>query len=378
MKSTTKTFHFNRKAFEPINFKEANELLNTVKRVGGKIFLCDFNKAIHEKIGFNAYIHDGMRFLKITAKFRGKIATYVFDKATGKKEEANRACNLGISSYMCMQRFLGKNNKYVPKLVNYDLLETNGKNIYPFATSPFLYCNPKFNGTEQKAYAYDMNSAYAYAMLGDFPDTSCLETCKIKMYNQGIVKENQIGFDRLGNLVEVGCFAAFRFNKIKSPFIDFANYYYKIKRDSKSKKERNRAKDILNTSVGFLQRVNPFIRATIVSRANNMIKSLMDENTLYCNTDSITSLVERPDLKIGKELGEFKLENSGTFRYKDMNYQWNDEPPAYRGIPKNWFKEGFNILKDELPICGNMFKLDAFEMKIVYEERNKQNGKVNE
>lgn len=55
---------------------------------------------------------------------------------------------------------------------------------------------------------------------------------------------------------------------------------------------------------------------------NKFIKNLMDENTLFSNTDSIVSLVPRPDLKISDNIGDFKIEHKGDFIYLDSyHYQ---------------------------------------------------------
>lgn len=353
---------FKRKALIPVTFTTANDILASVKSIGGKFVLSQYIKPLHKSIGNNCFIEDGMRFLRMTCKYKGKIATYIFDKVNGSLEESSNLCALGMKAYCCLQRFT--KGQEINKIVAEEDFNEFGKNLFPFATSPFMYFNEEYNETEQEAIGYDMNSAYSFAMLGPMPDTSMLTTVKIRCYNSGIVQKGQIGFDYLGELVEEGCYALYRFNAIKSPFKDFVNYYFKLKRDAKSKKERKRAKDMLNMSVGYLQRINPFIRATIVSRANNLIKSLIDENTLYCNTDSIVSLKPRNDLELGKEIGQWKLEHKGKFKYRDYNYQWDNELPVYRGIPKAWFKEGYNLLEDDIPVAGNNYELDYIKFII--------------
>ena len=89
----------------------------------------------------------------------------------------------------------------------------------------------------------------------------------------------------------------------------------------------------------------------------------MDDNTLMSNTDSIVSLKPLP-LKIGKELGEWKFEE-GAIAYVGNNYQWNDDMPKYRGVPRGWFKKGFDILKDKAPSFGNIYKLDKDKFKVI-------------
>ena len=102
-----------------------------------------------------------------------------------------------------------------------------------------------------------------------------------------------------------------------------------------------------------MQKTNPFIRAKIIYEANKMISDLIDENTLYCNTDSIVSLTERKDIKLGNNIGQFKIEHQGDFAYIGFNYQWNRDVPSYRSIQKSAFKEGYDMLKDPLPARGS-------------------------
>lgn len=354
--------HFKRKNQEPIGLREVNQLLSSIRSRVLTVKFCEYIEGQKN----TAFIEDGMRFLRITCHWNGKMATFVFDKAKDDRHEAKRQCSSGMDAFMLLRKTLGKTkNALLPRIVKEEDLEL-GKNIYPFSASPLLYCNPKYNGTEQEAWGYDMNSAYAYAMLGEMPDTRGYEDIHAPSYNPGIVEKGQIGFDSVGELVPGGSWATFRFPAMESPFKDFANKYYKIKSNpTTTPQEKEKAKDVLNHSVGYFQRINPFIRAAIVSRANSIIMSLMDEDTLYCNTDSIVSKRKRDDLKLGNGLGEWKLEHQGTFRYRDMNYQWNNEPPAYRGIPKSWFKKGFNILTDELPFAANQYQFDPIKLKVV-------------
>ena len=36
----------------------------------------------------------------------------------------------------------------------------------------------------------------------------------------------------------------------------------------------------------------------------------------------------------------------------------------HRGVPKTWFKKGWDILKDELPKTGNLYYLDHDKLKV--------------
>lgn len=353
---------FFRKRYIACDLNTINKVIKHTKDIGGAFFFVPFEPSIHGSIKNNMFIEDGMRFIRATAKYDGRVSTYVFDKTTGKKEDAVQGCDAGMSAWICLCKMVGKEN--IHRIVNEEDLET-GKNVKPFSTSPFIWWSEKYDRTEQQAIDYDMNSAYAYAMLGDMPDTKGVSSVDIVCYNSGIVKEDELGFDVSGNLVDTGCFALYKFKRMKSPFKKFVEYYYTLKSTATNKEARKHAKNILNMSVGFLQRVNPFLRATIVSRANKFIQSLMDENTIYCNTDCIISLSPRNDLKLGDGVGEWKIENQGSFRYVGSNYQWNGEVPTYRGIPKKWFKKGFNILTDEIPYNGNVYELDYLNIKVV-------------
>lgn len=364
------TCHFKRKAFKPCNLQEMNKIITNVKNRGGHFYLSPYIPQIHGSIKFNAFIEIGMRILSVTTRYEGKIATWRFDMLTGKKSEAERYCSTGMKAYICLRKFA--DDKAIRKIVSPEDFVEFGKNLKPFSTGPFMYFNETHNKTELSgAIGYDMNSAYSFAMLGEFPDTSDVDNVDILIHDAGIVSDKQIGFDTWGNLVEEGCFAPFRFKKIKSPFKRFISYYYDLKKNAKTSEARKHAKDVLNMSVGYLQRINPFLRATIVSRANNTIKSLIDEDTVYCNTDCIVSLKKRTDLKIGNDLGEWKIEHTGVFKYRDYNYQWNNETPTFRGVPKKWFKKGYNLLTDDIPECANLYEYDPLNncIKIVKEKQ---------
>lgn len=238
------------------------------------------------------------------------------------------------------------------------------------SASPLLWYNPKFNKTRQKAIGYDLNSAYSMAMLGPMPDTT-------KAPRQGNIQEGEIGFVELPNPkknFEVGMlearysgWAQYIFPLMESPFKRFVEKWYDLKNNApKGSKERAKAKGVLNFSVGQLQNVNPFIRATIVCRCNKLIESLIDpETTLFCNTDSIVSTVPIKDLKIGDNIGEWKIEHEGVVAYVGNNYQWNDDPPSYRHISKKWFPKGWDILKDANPQTGNIWEFDKEKFTLV-------------
>ena len=222
-----------------------------------------------------------------------------------------------------------------------------------------------------------MNSAFGWAMKQDMPDTS------VKPKRNCIPNENEIGMSLtsmgedenyylyiIENAQDYQIECDYVFPKIKSPFIHFVDYYYFLKSTAKNKEERQKYKEILNYSVGFIRRKNPFIHSAILSYARTRMIKLIDKNTIYCNTDSIISAVKRNDLEIGTNVGQFKIERENKeFAINNSGYQWNYEIPVVRGISKKWFKNGFDILVDKIPgkEC-NKYIYDQENEKIIINE----------
>lgn len=231
-------------------------------------------------------------------------------------------------------------------------------------------------------YGYDLNSSFPLAMLHDMPDTEHLLFKKF-------VEPGEVGFKLTENAftgremltaVYEGK-ADYIFPLKPSPFKHFVEYYYNIKENNKNKHKREVAKQVLNYAIGYIRRKNPFVHCAIITQSNNYIMSFIDENTLYCNTDSIVSKVKRPDIEenLGDNIGQWKIEHEGTFKLANNGYQWNDDLPVIRGVAKEWYKRafpnGFNILTDKIPgLEYNVYKFDFFKMEVLlnecYEIRN--------
>ena len=208
-------------------------------------------------------------------------------------------------------------------------------------------------------------------MLNSWIDTS-------KPPKNGYIGENQVGFQ----INEKGILALQRagfvsdftiFDIVETPqgVKDFINKYYTMKKEARTPQEKIRAKQMLNFAVGYLQRKNPYLRAFIICSCNEFIENLLDENSLFWNTDSITSRVRRPDIEefLGDDIGEWKIEHQGLVAYKGNTYQWDKEKPTYRGIPKDWFNKDFDLLVDKIPVKHNTFYYDKKEHKIKEEEQ---------
>lgn len=226
------------------------------------------------------------------------------------------------------------------------------------SASPLLWHNPKYEGQWLDAYGYDLNSAYAQAMLELIPDTSVSPRVGTIIEGKEIGFEEQLKSDGI-NTCLVPKFKGFStcvFPLMPSPFEKFVKTWYDKKCNAlPGSYEKVKAKGILCYSVGYLQKINPFIRACIIGRCNNLIKALIDDDTLFCNTDSIVS--RKPlNLNIGSECGQWKLEHQGKVAYKGANYQWDNGDISYRHVPKTWFKKDWDITKDPVPHGGNIYE----------------------
>lgn len=234
--------------------------------------------------------------------------------------------------------------------------EFNGKPTFAVQNSKaILWFDPNLNNSRiEGCYSYDLNSSYSYAMLQDMPDTTAMPD------EFEAPKAGEIGFETNGDVYfgPSAHICRFVFKAIESPFKRFVNVWYEKKKTAVDIETRSKAKAVLNFCVGYFARINPFIRNTIVQRANYYILSFKDENTIYINTDSIITKAKRPDLDklLSDEVGGFKLEHEGSFAYKDFNYQWNNDLPKYRGISRGWFRSfekinghKYDILRDEIP-----------------------------
>lgn len=216
------------------------------------------------------------------------------------------------------------------------------------SAKPILGYNPKFDNTEHEVYVYDLNSAYANILKDKIIDT-------YHWREYDTVGEGEVGFLFDDNLTmkRTGQYADRIYKLIESPFKDYVTKYYNIKRNAPSgSRARTEAKAMLNYLVGCWQNHNPFLRAYVVNSCNEFIFNIIQENRdIVCmyNTDAVYSVAPL-DLDIGTEIGQFKLEYHGLFRQKGNNYQEVEiNKTSYRGVSHEAFKNGFNILTDEIP-----------------------------
>lgn len=324
---------FSKKRIRYVDFKEINKHLNycyDYRRVNLR------PKNDFEQFKLEAFIEDKLRYFELSYKYAGDACTYIFDKANGDTDDHQQITGLQAYSVLCRY---AKINKVI-----------TDKCDAPFSAKGILWRNKKYEGKRVDAICYDMNSAYSYAMIQPMPDTSVPPM-------QKEIEDGEIGFYSTGDRQTSG-YSEYVFKLIESPFKRFVETYYKRKQKAKTRAEKRRAKEYLNFCVGFLQHRDPYTRAQIVGLANDRIMDLMDENTIYCNTDCIVSLKERPDLELGDNIGQWKVEHRDKFAFVGFNYQWGLDTPSIRGKSKTDFYKGWDILKDQLPDCGNKFKFN--------------------
>lgn len=238
-----------------------------------------------------------------------------------------------------------------------------------FTSKAFTYQNEEYFGKEVEAYGYDMNKCYLAALKEQVPITQEMDVMRV--VEEGEVgftvdfgdvvlhKNKETGLNEVRNpmrRVEVGEFAEYVFPLTKSPFLRYVEYMEKAIAKAKAKgdkDEESRLKSNIVCSVGNLQNHNPFLRAHIVELMNKKMMALMDENTLYCNTDSIVSLTRRDDLPISDNVGDFKVEHHGKFTHFGVDYTWDDGKETHRGENKNPIKWVYKIRDGRLYIEEN-------------------------
>ncbi|MBQ0097973.1 MAG: hypothetical protein KBS62_03430 [Oscillospiraceae bacterium] len=324
-------------------------------------------------LGWYAYVEDTMCYVRLTMK-KEVACTYIFRKDLVEETQKTTGLNAYINLCGAFKKATGYS---IP--VYEDAYGT---------ACPILTYKAKYNKQRVHAYAYDQNSSYAWAMKEPMPDTREI------IGRDRCPKDGELGFIELSTQQTKGWLTAdgiylkmvtpedgyngkradYIFPMMNSPFVDFADRWYDVKKNSKDPAEKAKAKQMLVFSVGYLQRKNPFLRCAVIEWANRHIWNLTDKNSIYVNTDCIVSTAERPDLPIGGELGEFKIEHTGDFAHIGFNYQWDMDTPSYRGIPKSWFKNDWDMLKDDVPANGNIYELNRITMRLEVNNYEIQNA----
>lgn len=336
----------------------------------------------------SSFVYDSDRYYKLTTM-------YVVDKEDKKTGEVKYLDikQAGVKKYVCTWIFdkTGENAvnihpskvaRMTYKLYNFReevdvdkehcLFDFDDEQRVLQSAKPILGFNPKFDKTEHHAVVYDLNSAYA-AVLCD----KIIDTQHRKLYSN--VKVGEVGFKLNSNLdlVEAGSFADVVFPLIDSPYKEFAEKWYKIKKTApKQSKEKVEAKSILVIMVGLWQLHNPFMRAYVVNTCNKKIQYYLDkypDKITMWNTDAIyaTEHIKELDDLVGDDIGQFKVEYEGLLRQSGFNYQKVEvNQVVYRGVLNQAFQfdQNFNLLTDKLPKAVLPFTVGQDCKKVIRNE----------
>lgn len=298
-----------------------------------------------ESCRFYSFFHQTQKYAILTTRYfaggKGTVVSFKFDLYDDDKKSDVQ----GATVYATLQKYYKTVDFTKDEYVRNRLCYSEAEGKFLVSVAGVLGFNRKHNRTRQKAWCYDRISAYAWHLMQDLPLGDTYET-------EREVREGEIGFFLFGDSVKLakpGQYASFIFKLQPSPFKPFVEKYFKEKSEATTQLDKQRAKDMLNFGIGYFQRKNPFIRYYIVLKANELIDSLIDDDTLMWNTDAIYSRRKRDDLDIGDNIGQFRLEYEGDFAYIGNQYQKGTEPPHARRVIRKLFKPGFDLLKDPMP-----------------------------
>lgn len=210
-----------------------------------------------------------------------------------------------------------------------------------YSASPIQYRNKSLINEYTKGVTYDLNSAYAYALkVAPLPDTS------VEPRINSILQPGEIGFLDGKAYTTLGIIYEYVFpilsGEQRAKICQYVDKYYNLKKNEKNKAKKQGYKNALNIPIGYCQRCNWFIRSAVITFCNNIIKTLIRgrKDVLYCNTDSICIVsingqdIKPLDVKIGSEIGEWKIEHDGYVCLTKSGYHWKGEAPTISGVSK--------------------------------------------
>lgn len=233
---------------------------------------------------------------------------------------------------------------------NKDFIEygSDDKNIVAFM---YHYTNRDIEAQtwHKHCYGYDMNSCFPYFLTKPLPYGDIIR-------QDDVVGKGEIGFNRdltyrcdeSLTLALEGQRAKYIFkSKVYKGLTTFALEFFNKKKLAKTDEEKDFSKLVLNAFIGDMKYHNIFIRVTVLEYARRYMESLKDENTIIQTVDSIVSLVPRPDLNIGTNLGQFKCEHEDqSFVFKnDVVKRWAGEATKKVGLRANCKKDNFELIQ---------------------------------
>lgn len=267
----------------------------------------------------------------------------------------------GLTAYMQFQRAA-----HVPTLeelgIHHLVPWDDHRETYAYSASPLIGSKTPKISSYSNVYEYDINSAYANVLLQGVPLFNEID------YNR-VVGKGEIGFylNEALTLAHEGMEADLIVKLVPCP-VALKNYIYKWYNEKRLGNVS--AKSMLNFPIGYAQRKNPLFRAYVVHTCNELIYSLIDNDTVLWNTDAVYSLREL-DLPLGDNIGEWKKVIIPELTTLGCNYQIGKELPVYRGIPKYWFESfakehgrPFDLTKDTLPDRINKWTMNWKTLKL--------------
>lgn len=305
--------------------------------------------------GYHRYINDKTLYITLTYKIGGQWRSYKTNKAKVYDEGYTQTVVDPIRAYTIFSRVV-KPVK-IPE-VDRDKVHNIGG---------YTDFHPDKKGHYVRAICYDVNKSFFNACKNMMPTTIVDKYCAPKL--------GEVGFPASGIPV-IGpsdhiCYYVFKLDWHDGlrRYVDL--YSQKLKKAT-DPNVRRRLKDEINLSIGNLAHHNPFLRNMIVWWSNEFIKSKVDDNTIWSNTDSIVSSVPRPDLEIGDDVGQFKIEHDGEFIQNVTGYQWvTDHVIRWKGVSQDRIKifekkEGrqFLIDRDDLSTVQNLYIFDYGKQKL--------------
>lgn len=342
------------KKVQKIEWLSVQDMNNCLKKCKNKLKVYRRKRDIDRLDGV-CYIDDGPVNFRLTTHINGKIRTFICrkDKLEHMAVVGGGAASLYRSNYFSIP-----------------------ERPCEYSATPLIDYDPDYQLQRIEAWGYDLNSAYAATLLRcGWIDTSVPPAAKV-------IGENEIGFtcyemeDGSWSIQHEGyCEFVFKRVPLPSGVRAWINKCYEGKKNAKDKQEKALWKGRLNSEIGNWQNKNPWLRMWVVCNCNEYIMELLDEDSLFWNTDSIVSARPRPDLVMGTDIGEWKLEHHGMVAYKGNAYQWDNHIPTYRGVAKSRFFEGWDICKDPIPEVNNpwVFNKEKFILEYIGDEYGEEN-----
>lgn len=339
------TLNLKRHVIVKCSVKEFNKYLRWVRKYcQGLIVMRQPEKG--EDISLKVYVWEA----NVKVHIMGRVMSDSVRRFETRLDGEEQSKKTGCDAFAIMQKY-------------YRAPTLNDRDTAAFSYAIKPYTNRKFIGIRtENCIGYDMNSAFSYGMLQQLPDTT-------RQLQPGEASTSTYCFDEAGHRITKG-FSNYRFEIMQSPYTDFINRWYNLKKNSeRNSKDFLDAKMVLNASIGYMQNHNCFMRAAILDNFNREIQAIIKKYKdiiIASRTDSIVCTEPIPEIeaRLGSNIGQFKIEHTGSFAVHQNGYstQWNNDKPKY-GAGKR-YKEGYDILTDNIPEEENIYYLNKETLQL--------------